>query len=207
MKLMVKEESTDKKEEEAKRINFILWGIGNRLSSLGVIASSEWDVGDKLDLEHPEKQFLEVNLDPSIYITYDGEKTFYIAPYHNYFLFGEKVSGASLEAATSKLTGILSARLAKGPRILGQVKRDLIDFGLAKPSDIAIKGDTLTIKAPKKEDLPSAIRFETYEEETDTGVNFYLTDREGNEAPVPGNPGKNQFLASSKLLTILAKLR
>jgi|GEM_PF-6910366 hypothetical protein len=206
MKRMAKAESPKQKEEEAKRFNFILWGIGNRLSSLGVIASSEWDVGDKLDPEHPEKQFLEINLDPSIYITYDGEKTFYIAPYHNYLLFGEKVSGASLEAATSKLTGILSDRLAKAPRLLGQVKRDLIDFGLAKPADIVIKGDTLIIKNPGP-NLPSAIRLETYHEEADTGVNFYWTDQEGNEAPVPGNPGKNQFLASSKLLTLLAKLR
>lgn len=195
------------KTAEAKRINFILWGIGNRLSSLGVIASSEWDVGDKLDSEHPEKQFLEINLDPSIYITYDGAKTFYIAPYHNYYLFGEKVTGASLESATSKLTGILSARLAKLPRLLGQVKNDFIDFNLAKARDLVIKGDTLTVNSPKKEGLPQAIRVETYQEEADTGVNFYLTDQDGNEAPVPGNPGKNQFLASSKLLTLLAKLR
>jgi hypothetical protein len=54
---MAKENNS--KNDESKRINFILWGIGNRLSSLGVIASSEWDVGDKLDPEHPEKQFLE----------------------------------------------------------------------------------------------------------------------------------------------------
>jgi hypothetical protein len=79
MKLMVKEESTDKKEEEAKRINFILWGIGNRLSSLGVIASSEWDVGDKLDLEHPESNSSKSILIPR-FISPTMAKRLFISP-------------------------------------------------------------------------------------------------------------------------------
>jgi hypothetical protein len=202
---MAKENNS--KDDESKRINFILWGIGNRLSSLGVIASSEWDVGDKLDPEHPEKQFLEVNLDPSIYITYDGKKTFYIAPFHNYFLFGEKVSGPSLEASSKKLTKILSAQLGEPKRLLSQIKQDYVIFGLAAEKDIEIKGDTLSVKGSLKEGVPQGVRVETYDEEGDTGINLILVNALGEEEYLGGNPSKNQFLAASKLLGILASAR
>jgi hypothetical protein len=197
----------NEKNDESKRINFILWGIGNRLSSLGVIASSEWDVGDKLDPEHPEKQFLEVNLDPSIYITYDGKKTFYIAPFHNYILFGEKVTGPSLEASSKKLTKILSARLGEPKRLLNQVKQDYLIFGLAEAKDIEIKGNALSVSSPLKEGVPHGVQVQNYQEDGDTGVNLILVNGEGEEEYLGGNPSKNQFLAASKLLGILASAR
>jgi hypothetical protein len=51
------------------------------------------------------------------------------------------------------------------------------------------------------------VQVQNYQEDGDTGVNLILVNGEGEEEYLGGNPSKNQFLAASKLLGILASAR
>jgi hypothetical protein len=205
---MKKENLTDKakKIEEAKRINLLLWTIGSDLSGLGVIASVEWDVGDSMDSEHPDKQFLEFSVAPHTFVTFDGKSTFYLSDHHNYFLIGEKITGRGEEDAIKKLKKKLSERFGDVSRLLNQVVQDLEDLGLAKKSECAIRGNQVVIHS-SNDKLPSAIEVSTYRDDEVLGVNFFLVDADGTKNPLPGNPNENQFLSQSKLLSYLASCR
>jgi len=206
---MKKENSADKskKIEEAKRINLILWTIGSDLSGLGVVASVEWDVGDSLDSEHPDKQFLEFSVSPHTFVTFDGKNTFYISDHHNYFLIGEKVMGRGEEDAIRKVKKTLSERFGDPARLLKQVGQDLEDLGLAKKSDCVIEDNRLRLTKRTNGKLPFAIEVSNYRDDGNLGVNFFLIDQEGNKNPLPGNPDENQFLSQSKLLSYFVGCR